>query len=112
MPTIDSQGLIHVPPIIVRILAELNLLGRVRAVPYREQPLTRRLLPRLLLGPDVSPAGDGTDEPGLDGDSQPRLLGRENWRRGPLLSKLAGSLVALLGAAVILHPALLSSLAG
>jgi predicted metal-binding membrane protein len=40
------------------------------------------------------------------------FLAEKNWRRGPLLSKLAGSLVALLGAAVILHPALLSSLAG
>jgi predicted metal-binding membrane protein len=40
------------------------------------------------------------------------FLAEKNWRRGPLLSKLAGTLVALLGAAVILHPALLSSLAG
>jgi predicted metal-binding membrane protein len=40
------------------------------------------------------------------------FLAEKNWRHGPLLSKLAGSLVALLGAAVILYPALLSSLAG
>jgi predicted metal-binding membrane protein len=40
------------------------------------------------------------------------FLAEKNWRRGPLLGKLAGSLVALLGAAVIFHPALLSSLAG
>jgi predicted metal-binding membrane protein len=39
------------------------------------------------------------------------FLAEKNWRRGPLLSKLAGSLIALLGAAVILHPALLSTLA-
>jgi predicted metal-binding membrane protein len=40
------------------------------------------------------------------------FVAEKTWRRGPLLSKLAGSLIALLGAAVILHPALLSTLAG
>jgi predicted metal-binding membrane protein len=40
------------------------------------------------------------------------FLAEKNWRRGPLLSKLAGSFIAVLGAAVILHPASLSSLAG
>jgi predicted metal-binding membrane protein len=40
------------------------------------------------------------------------FLAEKNWRRGPLLGKVAGSLVALLGAAVIFHLALLSSLAG
>jgi len=39
------------------------------------------------------------------------FLAEKTWRRGPLLSKVAGSLVALLGAAVIVHPALLATLA-
>jgi len=39
------------------------------------------------------------------------FFAEKNWRRGPLLSKVAGSLVALLGAAVIFHPALLATLA-
>lgn len=39
------------------------------------------------------------------------FLAEKNWRRGPLLSKVAGSLIACLGAAVIVHPALLATLA-